>query len=94
MRFTIKSKLATAFALVVLLSCASAVLGIVNLASLNSDITMMVKGPVAAVQISGNMESEIFQLVAMQNNIVMNTDPTQIAGFDNGLLAMRQQVVE
>jgi len=94
MRFTIKSKLATAFALVVVLSAAASVLGIVNLASLNSDITMMVKGPVSSVQLSGNMESDIFQLVALEKNMVMNTDAAAIGEYDQNLLQMRQQVLD
>jgi len=94
MRFTIKLKLGLAFAMVVSLSCAAVLLGIFNLASLNTQIATMVKGPVAAAQLSGAMESDIFQLVALQNDVVMNTDPAQIGEFDRGLLGMRQQVID
>jgi methyl-accepting chemotaxis protein len=94
MRFTIKAKLASAFSLVVVLAAAAAVLGIVNLSSLNSDITMMVKGPVKSVQLAGEMESDIFQLVSLEKNMVMNTDAGQIGQYDHNLLQMRQQVLD
>ncbi len=49
MRATIKLKLALAFGGVVVMAAVMAILAITNLSSLNTDITNMVKGPVASV---------------------------------------------
>jgi methyl-accepting chemotaxis protein len=94
MRFTIKLKLGLAFGLVIAMSGAMAVLAISNLSSLNTDITNMVKGPVASVNYSGSMETKVMELVKLEKDMALNTDPVQIGAYDKELLAMRQEVLD
>jgi methyl-accepting chemotaxis protein len=71
-----------------------AILAIVNLASLNSDITMMVKGPVASVRYAGSMATRVMELVKLEKDITLNTNAAEIGAYDKQLLATRQEVID
>jgi methyl-accepting chemotaxis protein len=93
MRFTIRLKLGLAFAAVVVMASAMAVLAITNLSALNTDITNMVKGPVASVNYAGDMATKVMELVKLEKDITLNNDPVQISAYDRELLATRQEVL-
>jgi methyl-accepting chemotaxis protein len=94
MRFTIKLKLGLAFGAVVVMASAMAVLAITNLSALNTDITDMVKGPVASVNYAGDMSTKVMELVKLEKDMALNTDAAQISAYDHQLLAMRQEVLD
>jgi methyl-accepting chemotaxis protein len=93
MRFTIKVKLGLAFGAVVVMATVMAILAITNLSALNTDITNMVKGPVASVNYAGDMATKVMELVKLEKDMALNTDAAQIAAYDRELLAMRQEVL-
>ena len=93
MRFTIKLKLGLAFGLIVVLASVMAVLAIANLSALNSDITMMIKGPMATAKAAAEMKSRAMEVVKIEKDLVLNTDAAQIAQFDRELLDVRQGVM-
>jgi len=94
MRFTIKLKLGLAFGLVVVLASVMAVLAITNLSSLNSDITAMIKGPVATINITGDMTAKAIEAVKIEKDLVLNTNASEIASYDHELLKVRQAVMD
>jgi methyl-accepting chemotaxis protein len=94
MRFTIKLKLGLAFALIVVMCAAMAVLAIVNLSALNDDISDMVRGPFASVTISGDMATKVMADVKTEKDMVLSNDPAQIAVFDKQLLTLRQEILD
>jgi methyl-accepting chemotaxis protein len=94
MRITIKLKLGLAFAAVVVMASLMAILAITNLSALNTDITNMVKGPVASVNYAGDMATKVMELVKLEKDMALNTDAAQIAAYDRELLAMRQEVLD
>jgi methyl-accepting chemotaxis protein len=94
MRFTIKLKLGLAFALIVVMCATMAVLAIVNLSSLNNDISDMVKGPFASVTISGDMATKVMNDVKVEKDLVLSNDPATIAALDKQLLIVRQQILD
>jgi len=94
MRFTIRLKLGLAFAAVVVMASLMAILAITNLSALNTDITNMVKGPVASVNYAGDMATKVMELVKLEKDMALNTDAAQIAAYDRELLAMRQEVLD
>jgi methyl-accepting chemotaxis protein len=94
MRFTIKLKLGLAFGAVVVMASIMAILAITNLAALNTDITNMVKGPVASVNYAGDMATKVMELVKLEKDMALNTDAVQISAYDRELLGMRQQVLD
>ncbi len=94
MRVTINLKLGLAFGAVVVMSTIMAILAITNLSALNTDITNMVKGPVASVNYAGDMATKVMELVKLEKDMALNTDAAQIAAYDRELLAMRQEVLD
>jgi methyl-accepting chemotaxis protein len=94
MRITIKLKLGLAFGAVVVMASIMAILAITNLSALNTDITNMVKGPVASVNYAGDMATKVMELVKLEKDMALNTDAVQIAAYDRQLLAMRQEVLD
>jgi methyl-accepting chemotaxis protein len=81
MRFTIKAKLATAFAAIIVMVSAMALLSITNLSSLNTAITDIVAGPVEDLEMSKALAEAISDGIRAEKNAIMNTDPTAIAGY-------------
>ncbi|MDM9620217.1 chemotaxis protein [Rhizobium sp. AC44/96] len=86
MRFTIKLKLALVFAAVILLSGSMAGLAIYNLSSLNSAITQMVDEPIKDLKNVVSLSEMFNGTVRAEKNAILNSDPTEIAGFVKSLL--------
>jgi len=92
MRFTIKLKLGLVFGFIVLLTCAMAGLSIYNLSSLNSDISVMVAGPVANLRDSGDLSDAVMRSIRAEKDAIINTDPTKIAGYVDEISQQREQI--
>jgi methyl-accepting chemotaxis protein len=92
MRFTIKSKLAAAFACTVLLSLGMAILAIVNLGSLNGAITRMVNGPVIELNTVAQFNTALAMLERSEKNIILTTDPEAIKKYDQEITDRRQKI--
>ncbi len=92
MRFTIKLKLSLVFGFIVLLTCAMAGLSIYNLSSLNSEISIMVAGPVANLRDSGDLSDAVMRSIRAEKDAIINTDPTKIAGYVDEISQQREQI--
>ncbi|MBW9053859.1 methyl-accepting chemotaxis protein [Rhizobium mesosinicum] len=92
MRFTIKLKLGLVFGFIVLLTCAMAGLSIYNLSSLNSDISIMVAGPVANLRDSGDLSDAVMRSIRAEKDAIINTDATKIAGYVDEISQQREQI--
>jgi methyl-accepting chemotaxis protein len=82
MRFTIKLKLALTFALVIVLSGATAWLGISNMASLDATLGQLVDGPAKRLELSQQRNLELLQLVRSEKNLVLASSKDDIARYD------------
>ncbi|MFD1728580.1 HAMP domain-containing protein, partial [Rhizobium viscosum] len=92
MRFTIKLKLGLVFGFIVLLTCAMAGLSIYNLSSLNSDISVMVAGPVANLRDSGDLSDAVMRSIRAEKDAIINTDATKIGGYVDEISQQREQI--
>ena len=93
MRFTIKSKLAAAFACTVLLALGMAILAITNLSGLNSAITRMISGPVAELNTVAEFNTALAMLERSEKNIILTTDAAAIKKYDGEITDRRQKVL-
>ena len=94
MRLTIKLKLGLAFGLLTVLATVMAVMGIMQLASLNTAITLMMNGPFSQARIANDMLDQVNSAMRNEKNLIMNLDPKKIAEYDAKLLAHRAKTVE
>ncbi|WKC22310.1 methyl-accepting chemotaxis protein [Rhizobium sp. SSA_523] len=91
MRFTIKLKLALAFGFLILLSSATVIIAISNLAALNTAVTDIVDGPSANLRISSDMSVGILNAIRDEKNAIINTNPDLINGFVSSVSNNLQQ---
>jgi methyl-accepting chemotaxis protein len=94
MRFTIKSKLSLAFAMVILLSTALSVLAVMKLSSLNTAITSIVEGPTLNTRHSGDLATALLNAIRMEKNAIISTDPQEIKGFVAAVQSYKAKTVE
>ncbi|THF50255.1 HAMP domain-containing methyl-accepting chemotaxis protein [Allorhizobium terrae] len=92
MRFTIKTKLALAFTLIIMMSCAMATLAIINLSSLNSAITDIIAGPATNLRNSSDLSDAVLYSVRDEKNAIINTDPGKISGYVEGVMQRRATI--
>lgn len=92
MRFTIKLKLAVAFALTILLAAITGVLSINDLSSLNTSFNGMVNGAVQRVKISLEAKASLIQLAREEKDMVLADNDQDIAKFDGRLMAARTKL--
>ena len=92
MRFTIKLKLGLVFGFIVLLTCAMAGLSIYNLSSLNSDISIMVAGPVANLRDSGDLSDAVMRSIRAEKDAIINTDASKIGGYVDEISQQRDLI--
>lgn len=79
MRFTIKSKLALAFGLIIVLLAGLAVYSITSLGTLNSAITRLIDGPAKRLEYA--YQAEVFAIDAIRSqNSALLTDDAKAAG--------------
>jgi methyl-accepting chemotaxis protein len=94
MRFTIKLKLGLAFGLVTALAMVMAILGISQMAALNSAITDLMNGPVAQSRYANAAENDMNLVLRYEKDIVLNTNASELPQIDGKLLAARKQALE
>ncbi len=92
MRLTIKAKLAIAFGLLTIMTGVMATLAIINLSSLNSQISAMVSGPVGDLGKSSNLSDAVLASVVAEKNMAMNTDAAQITAYSAEIDQLRQTI--
>ncbi len=81
MRFTIKLKLALAFALIILLSAGMAGMAITQLSSLNAAVTDIVQGPAANLRNSSDLSDAILNAIANEKSAALNEDAARISTY-------------
>ena len=82
MRFTIKLKLALAFAAVILLLLVATVMGITSLGQANHEGDMVVAGPVARVRAAQQLEIHMLNVVRAEKNILLTDQASQQKDFE------------
>ena len=92
MRFTIKLKLAVAFALTILLAAITGVLSINDLSSLNTSFNGMVNGAVQRVKISLEAKASLIQSAREEKDMVLADNDQDIAKFDGRLMDARTKL--
>jgi len=93
MRVTIKLKLGLTFAVIILLSAATAWLGISNMASLDQTMTQVIEGPVKRLTASEENAVTLLTLVRSEKNLVMATGKEEIARFEGEIVNGRQALL-
>ena len=91
MRLTVKTKLALAFASIIVLSAATAALGITSLGSLNATTDAMIKGPSQKLQWTQDERINLLELIRAEKNLTLSTSPEDINRFDQSIPRLRQQ---
>lgn len=98
MRFTIKLKLALAFALLVILLAVSSILSIDKLSILNTAITDIIKGPSARMDLSQRIQESTIRAVRAEKNIIIARTPEerqqQVANLNAARAEIDQMVPE
>jgi methyl-accepting chemotaxis protein len=89
MRATIKLKLALTFTVIILLAGGMAWIGVNSLASLNTTLDNMVKGPVARVELAGDIEKAMLRIIRAEKNMIMADTPDQVRLYDGNLTRER-----
>ena len=85
MRFTIKLKLALTFAVIILLAGGMAWVGVNGLGSLNTSLDNLIKGPVARVELGGEIERAMLRTIRAEKNLVLSNTPEQVRTYDGNL---------
>ncbi|RUO97531.1 MCP four helix bundle domain-containing protein, partial [Hyphomicrobium sp.] len=81
MRFTIKTKLASTFSILTVLSAVMAGIAIYNLSSLNSQITDMISGPVKQQQLLSDLQNTLNVVARSEKNAALTNDAQLTAEF-------------
>ncbi|MGO9776318.1 MAG: methyl-accepting chemotaxis protein [Terracidiphilus sp.] len=85
MRFTIKLKLAVTFTVIILLAGGMAWVGVNGLGSLNTSLDNLIKGPVARVELGGELERAMLRTIRAEKNLVLSDTPEQVRTYDGNL---------
>ena len=85
MRFTIKLKLAVTFTVIILLAGGMAWVGVNGLGSLNTSLDNLIKGPVARVELGGEIEKAMLRTIRAEKNLVLSDTPEQVRTYDGNL---------
>ncbi|MDR3516670.1 MAG: methyl-accepting chemotaxis protein [Azospirillaceae bacterium] len=92
MRFTIKSKLALGFSVILALSMVSAIVAINGLGDLNTATGRVVGIYSGAVDKANSVELLLNQGLGIAKDLVLDTDDAAIARYDTTLVANREQI--
>jgi methyl-accepting chemotaxis protein len=92
MHFTIKLKLALAFAFIIAMSGGMATMAILNLSSLNSAITEIVQGPAKNLQDLTALTEGVSSSIRAEKNAILNTDPQKISGYRETVNQERRKI--
>ncbi|MBK1675210.1 methyl-accepting chemotaxis protein [Rhodospirillum rubrum] len=86
MRFTIKIKLALTFAVIVLLSMATAGLGIQKMGALNESFVAMVDGPVRQIQRAQELFSDLLTVSRSEKSLLVADTPELVAQYEQRII--------
>ena len=89
MRLTVKTKLAVAFTTIIVLSAATAALGITSLGSLNATTDAMIKGPVQKLHWVQDERINLLELIRAEKNLVLASSPEQVDVFERSIPGLR-----
>ena len=89
MRITIKSKLALAFAAIIVLSAGAAVISLVGLAMMNTMFAQVVDYSAARARIAVELERTAFRLQSEVKNFLLSTDAGEVDRFEKSTMARR-----
>jgi methyl-accepting chemotaxis protein len=93
MRFTLKFKLGLAFGVIILLLIGAAGYGISGLSGMNGTMKGLIDGPVARVQLAGDVRFELLQIISGEKSIIIETDAGKMKVID-GEIAQDIQTFE
>ncbi|MDR3375272.1 MAG: methyl-accepting chemotaxis protein, partial [Ancalomicrobiaceae bacterium] len=85
MRFTIKLKLALAFAVIIAMTGAMAALGVTSLSKLNYATNSMITGPIADLENIRELTNTFNTVVRNEKNLVMSSDAADLDAFKQKL---------
>ncbi|MDR3467107.1 MAG: methyl-accepting chemotaxis protein [Xanthobacteraceae bacterium] len=93
MRLTIKLKLALTFAVIIVLTGATAWLGLSNLQALDTTLHSVVDGPVKRLTTSQQRNIDLLLLVRSEKNLITATSKDEVARFDGEIVRIRQSLL-
>ena len=94
MRFTIKARLAVAFAAILLLAAISAYLGISSLAVTNERLDATVQGPVERTKLALELQLNLLDLTRNEKNLLLAQDDGHIKTFSDRIKSIRGKIFE
>jgi methyl-accepting chemotaxis protein len=92
MRFSIKLKLGLAFGTVIVLSAATAAVGIGSLASIKSMTDQLIERSVQRTLLAEQLGADLLRVERAEKNLVMSTSKDQIETRDADILKRRQEL--
>jgi methyl-accepting chemotaxis protein len=93
MRITVKLKLGTAFGLVIVLTAATAWLGIERLSAANQTLDFMSNQVAERLQIATELQTDLVSLVRTEKNLILSDSAEAIERYDAELLRLRQDFI-
>lgn len=90
MRFTIKLKLGLAFTTIIVLSAATAAVGVTSLASLDTTLHALVEGPAKRLEIAEEIKVNLLNVVRQEKNLVLSNTTEEIAKYEQSLADARK----
>ena len=93
MRFTIKQKLASIFAAIILLSGIAAWVGTNSLATLDDNVDALLSGPVNRLEKIGDIETSFLNMVRNDQNVVISTDAKETKHFEERSRELRGELL-
>ena len=81
MRFTIKARLVVSFAVILILTAASAYLGVNNLGILNDRLDSTITGPVERTKLVLELRNDLGMLLRLERNIILETEDENIKAY-------------
>lgn len=93
MRFTIKLKLGLTFAVLILLSCMTAWLGVSNLSANQATLERAIDGPAKRLQLAQQVSIDVLKLVRNEKNLTLLGSKDEMTRFENEIAKPRQALV-
>jgi methyl-accepting chemotaxis protein len=94
MRFTIKLKLAAAFMALTALATGVAVLGVNSLASLNTTMESLLRGPVTRLKLAEELRLAVIHVGMSEKNIMVSTSPDEIGRHTSDMRKRRASLFQ
>jgi len=93
MRITVKLKLGTAFGLVILLTAATAWLGVDRLSAANDTLHFMSNQVAERLQLATQLQADLVSLVRTEKNLILADKQETIDRYDAEILKLRQDLM-